>query len=321
MDSSKESIVIEQLKGLEPLVPAYDYEGLTLPSRLTVNAHFGSHEHPRDLDETRAILDPHDIIVFENFGSDARTSDLIQKLSRGNYAAREKMLRQIQLRGGNKAWTEQQLTTMKAFYNIRKPLLVIDPERGHPIAEKVHKLFDIPNRFSLNFSRAVEEHKVKIVGLAEANLERENYLITSFCDQVRTQVETNPKLSAKQERDGISVLLFDFGLAHSGLYYGIQEVARRNQSEINTSVYFSPNAEVIDYIVQAMGRYVYGFKVDDLMVAKSMVSKVIINNAVSKEDETNSPVLTAAFNQTTQQVEDLDLQQLEELYSRINPIG
>lgn len=317
MNYPGESIVIEQLKDLEPLVPVYDYSGLYLPAGLTVNAYFGSHEDPRDLDGTKALIDAHDIVVYENFDCDARSLDLIQKVSKGNYAAREKMLRQLQTTGNSKAWTDQQTSTMKAFYNMRKPLLVIDPERGHPIEQKISKLYSMPNRLSIDLVRAIEEHKVKTVGLAEANLERENFMLRGLCEQVNNTVEANPKLSAKQKQEGVSVVLLDFGLAHSGLYYGIQEVARRSGSEINASVHISSGAELIDYRVQAMDRYVYGFEVDDLLIAKDLITRVKLNRTVAKEDRTNTPVLVAATNQVMHQIDDLDIQQLKELYSTI----
>lgn len=314
MREGSASFLVEQLHGLETQPPNYDYDGLTLPEGLTVDAFFGSHAYVGDLSATRAKLREYDFVVIENIGWDAPTMKLMQKIANGNYAAREKMSREIQLQ--NPERKDHLMLGVNSIYDVKKSLIVIDPPYGNPIHRKLVKHFEGATQgFSPDFSTAVANHKTKIIDHASINLARENFMLRSFCEQFNAMAETDKKLSDLMRKVGVSIVMFNFGFTHAGLYNGMREVAKRCGVSFEGEVYVDSGPEVIvDYAGQACGRLAHGLEIDDLLVAKDMVSKVLSHRAINQKED-NKPTLVGAVTLAIKQIDGFGMPKLSELYS------
>lgn len=300
----------EQLSGLETTIPQYDYEGLSLPEGLEVDAVFGTHRDVALMGDVKGLLSSYDVVVQENFGSNEATTRLLQKIANGDYKARERMLATIALNAnGGPAAEEDQVLSIKALYNIRRPLVTIDPPADHPITRKTARRFTKEITHRRDFDQAVNDQKEELIVASQVNLDRENYMLKSFCQQITDIVHTNPRLAkAKETGQPVRVILFNFGLAHAGLFEGLKEVARRSGSELRGNArIIMDDGLALHHSAQSFGRRVYGLGIDDDLAAKAVVESTLVGDRMRKNPGlsqmvTTSEVIAEIDSKTTDQL-------------------
>lgn len=297
-----------QLETLERAVPSYDFEGLVLPEGIELAAEFGSHEDKGDMDELRAGLKAADLIVIESFGWLPNIPESLGKVSKGDYKTRTRWLESLQLRGGVQSeWLAQ---TVTALYDVRKPIIITDIPASDPLTKALKTQMNAPKPKG-PFTDALKLTREQKEKYAKLDLARENYMLRSFVEKVGVIIESTPKLKQKQiNGEKIRIRTLDFGLTHSGIYEGLQELARRSGSDFSGTISFGRGG--FSYHTQIIGRYIRGLEVDDELLAKELVCDLVVRKLFA---ENPSLSRTEAEYITIHQLDGMSLEELETTYN------
>jgi hypothetical protein len=306
----------EQLRSLEPDIPHYDYQGLSLPKAIIVDGVFGAHRDVALIEGARELLGSYDIVVHESLGASEPTNKLLQRVARGDYKARERMLAEIALSGHGPSDEEDQTLSIKSLYNIRKPLVVIDPPAGHPITRKTESKFSREATHSIDFDKAVRNEKEKLTAESQTNLDRENYMLRSFCEQITYMANNSRRLSKAEETgDPLRAVLFNFGLTHAGLFEGLKEVAKRSGFELEGAIHLVMGDDLaLHTAAQAYTRHIYGYAIDDNIAARAVVESVLVGSRIGENPSLSQMVTTSEV------VSEIDGKTMDELRSIFNSI-
>lgn len=320
MNPTEKLNIPAQLEGLESTLPLYEFDGLEIVPNLVVDGLFSSHGsigalEASEIDEQRRFMQAHDVVVVEASSLTPKGYKDVQKVAKGDYGELQKALEHLQLSDAHhieRNWTR---VSLKTIYNIGRPVLVIDPPFGHTSYRGVNKYKGERVPAGLDFHEAIKSMQQQKVEYAEANLERENYMLRSFVEQTNQLASSHPRFKRMMARgESISVCLWALGITHTGLYDGISELTLRSGHDTQGTVsIFDAENTSLTYHSQIVSRLMRGLEVDDMLAAKNVVFGLLY----SKERRAETESIPEFETRLMQAIDGLSFTELNDLYDSL----
>lgn len=288
-----------QLEGLEPTPPLFDYDSIELIDGVNLDIYLlTTHTSAADLGEDgefKHILEKADILLPETFGWGPGDVTDLNKISKGDYRHYERVKQRAQLGGStlsNPGFTKALLSQL---YNTKVAVAYIDWPAGHPDVRKIKNLMyeAIPeSSLDLAFEEELERSRAWLEAFARLNMMREQYMLDNFSLTVGALIEANPRLVAKRQSEGVSVVM-NIGGVHSTVADGFAHarqlaVAEQPQLRLEVTPHYGFTERYITHSEQLHARVLRGIEVDDVLVAKVMIIDYLLRDAdVIEEGDVN----------------------------------
>ena len=318
-----EHLDMKQLEGLDLMPPLYDYRSVHLVDGVDLDIYFpGSHASEADLGEPgefKTILKNTDIFLPEMAGWIGDDVGNYNKISKGDFKRYERTLKELQLGyGGSHPYFQKAL--FASLYNTHVSVAFVDLPRGHRLLAPLDELVGYVPPSIGSFQDEIDLSRSWLVAFAKLDMKREEHILSSFSQTVEDKIQSNPKLRSRRDNADISVAML-LGSSHAGIYDAFEHT-REQTTAVDPNLRFSVTPHYgfakrkITFSEQVHARVIRGLPVDDLLIAKCVLADRLV-----QDDPAMIPgSSTDKFEQMYfSKIDPLSLQELSELYDRLQP--
>lgn len=227
----------------------------------SVDIYYSAHASAEDVKDLAKKFSEADIYIPEQMHSKG-TLDTYQKVSDGIMEPVEAAKKMF----GDSIQYGYALERLKIIYDSHKPINMVDLPIDHELIEEYKELDHRPNL--KNFEEDLKKTEIYLQKAAEFEKKREEYMLSQLEPAIRESIENHPGLQDKKQ---LKVLL-SLGAYHTGLFHDMKQKGYSVERE------FGELPVSFGYAGEAMRKHSFDKKVDDDLVAKSMLENLIWRN-------------------------------------------
>jgi hypothetical protein len=192
---------------------------LYIPTGVNVHIHFSAHSTRSDIGDVGAVTQlarNADIVLIEELNWDKDFEKIANKISRGDYITFKRYALDLD---------EEQFgflkVAMRAIYNSRAFISSVDLGKGHPLNPIIsgYSGSDKPHAVAKTFKDHIVETDEKVLLFAQANMLREEHMLSVIGPKIDQIVANTPKLKDKTQ---IQVLM-TLGTMHTNVYHQLKK--------------------------------------------------------------------------------------------------
>ena len=217
------------------------HETFPLRSDIELTFSFSRHGGAEHLAQAQQLFAEADVYIPEGTGADPK---LYQDIADGKISPEEFNDQVIAHRG--RGIPPYAMEEFKMIYDSHKPIIIADIPIEHPATKKFKRYYNLSTESTILFSHGDVEQALTLIqqaiqSFAEAQAEREQYVISTIKQKLPELKDSDPRLADKPK---INALL-QWGSLHTTLYLDLRKTFPSQRYLDEQPVVFSPSEEIV----------------------------------------------------------------------------